>query len=131
MFFPLANALLCFSTYAYIRLVEYAIYQFKCKTFKVMAVFCCQYIRYRFSDYFTDVGRYGYDLNLEDYIDWRDTLQNLTLTTKDNALYPLLHFVLDDLPTKSRGCTLVYITFSLPNALRMCAFTSHLCSFRA
>jgi L-aminoadipate-semialdehyde dehydrogenase len=63
--------------------------------------------RYRFSDYFADVIRFGYDLRLDEYIEWRDALEALTLTTKDNALYPLLHFVLDDLPTKSRGCTLV------------------------
>lgn len=28
---------------------------------------------------------------------------DLTLSTADNALYPLLHFVLDDLPTKSKS----------------------------
>lgn len=26
----------------------------------------------------------------------------LTLASRDNALYPLLHFVLDDLPTRSQ-----------------------------
>lgn len=74
--------------------------------------------RYRFSDYFADVIRFGYDLRLDEYIEWRDALEALTLTTKDNALYPLLHFVLDDLPTKSRGCTLVcidtYISLFVP-----------------
>ena len=64
---------------------------------------------YRFSDYFADVARFGYELSIDDYIQWRDALEELTLTSKDNALYPLLHFVLDDLPTKSRGCTLVCI----------------------
>lgn len=69
-------------------------------------LFLCTF-RYRFSQYFNDVNRFGYDLQLEDYHTWRDALEKLTLTSKDNALYPLLHFVLDDLPTKSRGCTLV------------------------
>mgnify|MGYP006940040278 CR=1 FL=1 len=27
----------------------------------------------------------------------------LTMSLSDNALYPLLHFVLDDLPTKSKA----------------------------
>jgi len=46
---------------------------------------------------------YGYTLSPIDYIKWRQDLMDLTLSTSDNALYPLLHFVLDDLPTKSKS----------------------------
>jgi len=34
----------------------------------------------------------------------------LTLSSNNNALYPLLHFVLDDLPTRSKSPTLSWYT---------------------
>jgi L-aminoadipate-semialdehyde dehydrogenase len=38
-----------------------------------------------------------------DYIHWRTSLLELTLSTSDHALFPLLHFVLDDLPTSTKS----------------------------
>eukprot|EP01134_Creolimax_fragrantissima_P004436 CFRG4436T1 len=58
---------------------------------------------YRFLDFFEDVARYGFDVKSENYMEWKNALEDLTMTTKENALFPLLHFVLDDLPQKSRG----------------------------
>eukprot|EP01135_Chromosphaera_perkinsii_P008712 Nk52_evm45s1444 gene=Nk52_evmTU45s1444 len=58
---------------------------------------------YRFSDYFQALVRYGYDVEFVEYVEWRESLMKLTLESKSNALYPLLHFVLDDLPTKSKS----------------------------
>lgn len=73
----------------------------------------------RFSDFFASLIAFGYGkLNEEDknneypglsklefrpYLEWRDNLMELTLTGKDNALYPLLHYVLDDLPTSTKS----------------------------
>eukprot|EP00054_Salpingoeca_dolichothecata_P011596 m.64349 g.64349 ORF g.64349 m.64349 type:complete len:1290 (+) comp19542_c0_seq1:69-3938(+) len=58
---------------------------------------------FRFTDFFSALTRYGYDVKFEEYLTWRDSLMNMTLATKNNALYPLLHFVLDDLPTRSKS----------------------------
>jgi L-aminoadipate-semialdehyde dehydrogenase len=69
----------------------------------------------RFSDLFDGVIAAGYAVEYVDYLDWRDDLMALTLSDGEksaggegskaeetNALYPLLHFVLDDLPSSSR-----------------------------
>ena len=46
----------------------------------------------------------GYELEMVEYVDWRDRLEEFVVTAaSSSALYPLLHFVLDDLPTKSMG----------------------------
>jgi len=58
---------------------------------------------FRFNDYFALLADCGYKVTHMDYLQWRHELMNLTLSTADNALYPLLHFVLDDLPTKSKA----------------------------
>lgn len=58
---------------------------------------------FRFSDLFGLLRVYGYNIEFEDYIDWREGLMKMTLESKNNALYPLLHFVLDDLPTRSKS----------------------------
>ena len=61
----------------------------------------------RFSDLFDGVIAAGYKVEYVDYLQWRDELMALTLSeSKTNALYPLLHFVLDDLPSSSRTPTL-------------------------
>ncbi|KNC80603.1 hypothetical protein SARC_07039 [Sphaeroforma arctica JP610] len=61
---------------------------------------------YRFVDFFEDVARYGFDVKPDNYMEWKGALEELTMTSKENALYPLLHFVMDDLPQKSRGPSL-------------------------
>ncbi|KAJ3284237.1 large subunit of alpha-aminoadipate reductase [Rhizoclosmatium sp. JEL0117] len=66
---------------------------------------------YRFDDLFAQIKAHGYNVQLTDYITWRTSLMDLTLTPiidaekeKDpHALFPLLHFVLDDLPTSTRS----------------------------
>eukprot|EP00730_Choanoeca_flexa_P002676 TRINITY_DN11128_c0_g1_i1.p1 TRINITY_DN11128_c0_g1~~TRINITY_DN11128_c0_g1_i1.p1 ORF type:complete len:749 (+),score=225.20 TRINITY_DN11128_c0_g1_i1:35-2248(+) len=61
---------------------------------------------FRFKDFFGALKQYGYNVEFVDYLDWRNALMKLTLSSKNNALYPLLHFVLDDLPTRSKTPTL-------------------------
>lgn len=56
-----------------------------------------------FLDYFAQLNIYGYDVEFVEYLTWRNQLMEATMATKDNALYPLLHFVLDDLPTASNS----------------------------
>lgn len=58
--------------------------------------------RFRFDDLFGHILR-SYDLTYTEYVHWRSSLMSLTLTSSDHALYPLLHFVLDDLPTSTRS----------------------------
>eukprot|EP00039_Didymoeca_costata_P013486 m.205781 g.205781 ORF g.205781 m.205781 type:complete len:984 (-) comp15790_c0_seq1:3659-6610(-) len=59
--------------------------------------------RMHFLDYFAQLNIYGYDVEFVEYLTWRNQLMEATMATKDNALYPLLHFVLDDLPTASNS----------------------------
>ncbi|RKP27925.1 hypothetical protein SYNPS1DRAFT_6883, partial [Syncephalis pseudoplumigaleata] len=59
--------------------------------------------RFRFSDLFQALPRFGYQVDAVEYVVWRKQLMDLTLNAADNALYPLLHFVLDDLPTSTKA----------------------------
>ncbi len=56
---------------------------------------------FTFDDLFQLTVAHGWKMERIDYLTWRDALQARTLLTQDQDLYPLLHFVLDDLPTKS------------------------------
>ncbi|OMJ17629.1 L-aminoadipate-semialdehyde dehydrogenase [Smittium culicis] len=59
---------------------------------------------FRFQNLFDSLSQYGYSLNKTEYINWRDALLNYTVSSsEDSALFPLLHFVLDDLPTSTRA----------------------------
>lgn len=58
---------------------------------------------FRFDELFNCLYRYGYTVSETEYIVWRDKLMELTLQAEDNALYPLLYFVLDDLPTSTKS----------------------------
>jgi L-2-aminoadipate reductase len=70
-----------------------------------------------YNDLFSALGKYGYEVTKCEYIVWRRRLEQHVLssssstpdphqsqTTEDaNALFPLLHFVLDDLPTSTKA----------------------------
>ncbi|KAF0374315.1 L-aminoadipate-semialdehyde dehydrogenase [Gigaspora margarita] len=58
---------------------------------------------FRFLDLFNSLILYGYNVTKTEYIVWRNELMEFTLRQEDNALYPLLHFVLDDLPTTTKS----------------------------
>ncbi|KAJ3092157.1 large subunit of alpha-aminoadipate reductase [Quaeritorhiza haematococci] len=62
--------------------------------------------RFRFDDMFTQLMRHGYAVTPNEYMHWRTALMDLTLSTADHALFPLLHFVLDDLPTSTKSAEL-------------------------
>jgi L-aminoadipate-semialdehyde dehydrogenase len=60
----------------------------------------------RFNDLFSALQTYGYPVEQVEYIRWRTRLEQHVLETQDNALFPLLHFVLDDLPTSTKSAEL-------------------------
>ena len=59
--------------------------------------------RFRFSELLQCLPRYGWQCATLQYIDWRDRLMEFTLRQTDNALFPLLHYVLDDLPSSTKA----------------------------
>ncbi|KAJ2058575.1 large subunit of alpha-aminoadipate reductase [Coemansia sp. S146] len=58
---------------------------------------------FRFHDIFDLMRAFGYPMADAEYMRWRGVLMESTLDEKDSALYPLLHFVLDDLPTSTKS----------------------------
>ncbi|WWD19369.1 L-aminoadipate-semialdehyde dehydrogenase [Kwoniella shandongensis] len=60
----------------------------------------------RFNDLLGALQTYGYDVTQVEYVHWRTKLEQHVLETQDNALFPLLHFVLDDLPTSTKSAEL-------------------------
>ena len=52
---------------------------------------------------FAHLTKLDYPVEQTEYIHWRSSLMDLTVSTADHALYPLLHFVLDDLPTSTKS----------------------------
>ncbi|KAJ2782353.1 large subunit of alpha-aminoadipate reductase [Coemansia interrupta] len=59
--------------------------------------------RFRFQNLFDLMRLYGYAIGDVEYIMWRQHLMDYTLANNDSALYPLLHYVLDDLPTSTKS----------------------------
>ena len=57
---------------------------------------------FKFDDLFASIIS-AYSVQQSEYIQWRTSLLELTLSTADHALFPLLHFVLDDLPTSTKS----------------------------
>ncbi|KAK0569390.1 large subunit of alpha-aminoadipate reductase [Tilletia horrida] len=63
----------------------------------------------RFNDMLLGLARYGWDVKQTEYVQWRAQLERHVLessaggSTEGNALFPLLHFVLDDLPTSTKA----------------------------
>jgi L-2-aminoadipate reductase len=56
-----------------------------------------------FNDVLSSLSRYGYATEPCEYVIWRRKLEQHVLEVQDNALFPLLHFVLDDLPTSTKA----------------------------
>lgn len=60
--------------------------------------------RIKFNEYLSVLAEYGYDVDCEDYPVWRSALENFVVNeSKDSALFPLLHFVLDNLPQDTKA----------------------------
>jgi L-aminoadipate-semialdehyde dehydrogenase len=56
-----------------------------------------------FNDMFTSLARYGFGTKQCEYLVWRRKLERHVMEVQDNALFPLLHFVMDDLPTSTKA----------------------------
>ncbi|KAI9503177.1 L-aminoadipate-semialdehyde dehydrogenase [Coemansia spiralis] len=61
---------------------------------------------FRFQSLFDALRRFGYTVRDTEYMQWRSRLMEYTLSNNDSALYPLLHYVLDDLPTSTKSAEL-------------------------
>ncbi|KAK9450456.1 uncharacterized protein V1518DRAFT_413899 [Limtongia smithiae] len=60
--------------------------------------------RLRFNEFMDTLSAYGYATRKEDYIPWRIALERYVVEeSHENALYPLLHFVLDNLPQSTKA----------------------------
>ncbi|KAL9546134.1 hypothetical protein MBANPS3_006815 [Mucor bainieri] len=61
---------------------------------------------FTYNEMFGSLLTYGYQCQQTEYIDWRNKLMEYTLKSQDHSLFPLLHFVLDDLPTSTKSAQL-------------------------
>jgi len=59
-----------------------------------------------YNDLLTPLSRFGYSVEKCDYVMWRMKLEQHVLEVQDNALFPLLYFVLDDLPSNTKSAEL-------------------------
>ncbi|KAK6456102.1 large subunit of L-aminoadipate-semialdehyde dehydrogenase [Scheffersomyces xylosifermentans] len=60
--------------------------------------------RIKFNDFLGNLKTYGYETHGADYPDWRKALEKYVVEeSKDSALFPLLHFVLDNLPQDTKA----------------------------
>jgi L-aminoadipate-semialdehyde dehydrogenase len=57
----------------------------------------------RFNDFLSAISKYGYKVQRVEYLVWRTKLEQYVMEVGDNALFPLLHYVLDDLPTSTKS----------------------------
>lgn len=57
----------------------------------------------RFVDFLGALPRHGYKVDSCEYVLWREKLEKHVMTAQDNALFPLLHFVLEDLPANTKA----------------------------
>ncbi|KAJ7243193.1 alpha-aminoadipate reductase Lys1p [Mycena haematopus] len=56
-----------------------------------------------YNDLLGPLAQYGFGTTQCEYVVWRRRLEQHVMETQDNALFPLLHFVLDDLPTSTKS----------------------------
>lgn len=56
-----------------------------------------------FNNMLSSLVHYGFPTTQCEYIVWRRKLEQHVMEVQDNALFPLLHFVLDDLPTSTKA----------------------------
>ena len=61
------------------------------------------YPRSTFNDLLSSLSEYGFAIERCEYLVWRRLLEKHVMEVQDNALFPLLHFVLDDLPTSTKA----------------------------
>lgn len=61
------------------------------------------YPRPTMNGFLSALSVYGFTTERCEYLVWRSQLERHVIEVQDNALFPLLHFVLDDLPTSTKA----------------------------
>lgn len=56
-----------------------------------------------FNNLLSSLAEYGFSTQQCEYLVWRRELEKHVMEVQDNALFPLLHFVVDDLPTSTKA----------------------------
>lgn len=80
--------------------------------------------RIKFNDFIGSLIKYGYTIKQEDYPIWKSELENFVINkSQESALFPLLHFVLDDLPQSTKAPELS--DDNTAKALALYATTNH------
>lgn len=70
----------------------------------VQVVHVTNHPRVHFNEFLGSLIDYGYPLKIVEYVPWRVSLEQFVIKeANDNALYPLLHFVLDNLPQNTKA----------------------------
>jgi formyltetrahydrofolate-dependent phosphoribosylglycinamide formyltransferase len=59
--------------------------------------------RSRFADFLGLLSHFGFNVQQQDYLQWKNALEAHVESSKENALYPLLHFVTEDLPSSTKA----------------------------
>lgn len=59
--------------------------------------------RSTFDKFLSSLNEFGYSIKEADYIHWRTQLEEYVVSRGDSALFPLLHFVLDNLPQDTKA----------------------------
>ncbi|KAL2312138.1 L-2-aminoadipate reductase [Schizosaccharomyces pombe] len=60
--------------------------------------------RLRFNQFLGTLSTFGFNTKLSEYVNWRIALERFVINeSHDSALYPLLHFVLDNLPANTKA----------------------------
>ncbi|CAI5758919.1 unnamed protein product [Candida verbasci] len=60
--------------------------------------------RIQLNEFLQDLQKFGFDLQAVDYLIWTKNLEKFVIEdAKSNALFPLLHFVLDNLPQDTKA----------------------------
>lgn len=59
--------------------------------------------RIRMNEFISVLKKYGFKLQLDDYPSWKVSLERYVVEKSDSALFPLLHFVLDNLPQNTKA----------------------------
>jgi L-aminoadipate-semialdehyde dehydrogenase len=70
----------------------------------IQVVHVTNHPKVHFNEFLGSLIDYGYPLEIVEYVPWRVSLEQFVIKeTHDNALYPLLHFVLDNLPQNTKA----------------------------
>ncbi|CCE73176.1 Piso0_000199 [Millerozyma farinosa CBS 7064] len=60
--------------------------------------------RIKFNQFLSSLKDFGYEIEIQDYPTWRNSLERFVVeSASSSALYPLLHFVLDNLPQNTKA----------------------------